>query len=252
MRLSHLATLAAAGLMVASTQAQLTSMKAEHDPQAANFFTLDFQDGTPRNAEISATNFDLRLDAKTGAALFVSYQQQIDSIDIPIGGGLTIPTGEITVRVVPGSSTGTFDAEANTFSTQEDYEISFTEDLSAIGFVSPVILPSSSTGTVTFDPTTGIAQIGQISQIWEGETQVGAFPLLYRCEVNTTFQTRLVGDMSCDGSLGVDDIGGFVGALTDPNYPGTPLCDASVADVNGDGAVTVGDINGFVELVLNG
>lgn len=62
------------------------------------------------------------------------------------------------------------------------------------------------------------------------------------------------GDMNCDSSVSVGDIGGFVLALTDPAaYAATyPACDVYNADVNCDGGVTVGDIGPFVELLTGG
>jgi T5SS/PEP-CTERM-associated repeat protein len=64
----------------------------------------------------------------------------------------------------------------------------------------------------------------------------------------------LVGDMNCDGTISVGDIGGFVLALTNPEgYEAQyPSCDIFAADTNGDGAITVGDIGAFVSLVTGG
>jgi hypothetical protein len=63
--------------------------------------------------------------------------------------------------------------------------------------------------------------------------------------------TIALGDMNCDGTVSVSDIGAFVLALTDPAAYATayPLCDATLADMNGDGSVTVSDIGGFVALL---
>lgn len=65
------------------------------------------------------------------------------------------------------------------------------------------------------------------------------------------FGTRGSGDMNCDGTLSVSDIGGFVLALTDPVlYASTyPDCDVLSADLNCDGLVSVGDIALFVSLL---
>lgn len=61
----------------------------------------------------------------------------------------------------------------------------------------------------------------------------------------------LAGDMNCDGSVGVSDIGAFVLALTDPaGYAKAfPECDILNGDLNGDSQVSVGDIGLFVALL---
>lgn len=63
----------------------------------------------------------------------------------------------------------------------------------------------------------------------------------------------MIGDLNCDGSVSVGDIGAFVAALTDLNgYETTfPDCLACAADVNGDGVITVGDIGPFVSLLIS-
>lgn len=64
----------------------------------------------------------------------------------------------------------------------------------------------------------------------------------------------LLGDMNCDGTVSVGDIGGFVLALTDPaGYAAQfPDCDINNADINGDMNVSVGDIGLFVALLTGG
>ena len=67
------------------------------------------------------------------------------------------------------------------------------------------------------------------------------------------FQTLLLGDMNCDGTLSVGDIAGFVLALTNPaGYAAQfPNCQIAAADVNNDTVISVGDIAGFVALLTN-
>ncbi|MGE3182840.1 MAG: hypothetical protein AB7N71_14510 [Phycisphaerae bacterium] len=62
---------------------------------------------------------------------------------------------------------------------------------------------------------------------------------------------NLLGDLNCDGTVSVGDIGAFVLALTDPaGYAAMfPDCDINLADINDDGIVSVGDIGGFVALL---
>lgn len=64
----------------------------------------------------------------------------------------------------------------------------------------------------------------------------------------------LPGDMNCDGTVSVSDIGPFVLALTDAAaYQAQfPDCELLNADMNGDNGVTVSDIGGFVALLTGG
>ena len=76
--------------------------------------------------------------------------------------------------------------------------------------------------------------------------------LLRACSApNELVPDVFAGDMNCDGSVSVGDIGGFVLAITNPpaymiQFPG---CDIRHADINGDGIESVGDIGAFVALV---
>lgn len=241
---------AAIGGLAAGAFGEVVSLDARHNPAAANFFTLDFGDGTPRDAQITDTVYDLRIDEVDGTARFVRYLQFIDPIEIPAGPGITLSTGDITVEVVLDSSIGSYDDGSGAFATSEDYKISFTGDLSLIGFTSPVVLPSTSGGTVSFDNT---GTVGTIDQIWSGDTQVGMFPLHYECRVNTTFEVRFPGDLNCDSSVAATDITPFVLALTNPAAFASqfPTCDIDLADINGDGRVSVSDIGEFVGLLVN-
>lgn len=62
---------------------------------------------------------------------------------------------------------------------------------------------------------------------------------------------NLPGDLNCDGSVGVSDIGAFVLALTNPaGYAAQfPNCSINNADLNQDGTVSVADIGPFVALL---
>lgn len=70
----------------------------------------------------------------------------------------------------------------------------------------------------------------------------------------TGVQTFLPGDMNCDGTIGVGDIGAFVLALTDPTAYALafPSCDINLGDLNNDDQVSVGDIGLFVALLTGG
>ncbi|MGE3180189.1 MAG: hypothetical protein AB7N71_01045 [Phycisphaerae bacterium] len=60
-----------------------------------------------------------------------------------------------------------------------------------------------------------------------------------------------LGDLNCDGSISVADIGPFVLVLTSPDMYSVqfPDCDPDRADLNNDGTVSVGDIGAFVALL---
>ncbi len=60
----------------------------------------------------------------------------------------------------------------------------------------------------------------------------------------------VLGDMDCDGTLGLTDINPFVFALSNPPaYAATfPECSIYNADINGDGATDLDDINAYVAL----
>jgi hypothetical protein len=65
------------------------------------------------------------------------------------------------------------------------------------------------------------------------------------------FVVTQLGDLNCDGQVGVGDINPFVLALSKPwlyqqTYPGCPIRNA---DINEDGTVDFGDINPFVNLL---
>lgn len=72
--------------------------------------------------------------------------------------------------------------------------------------------------------------------------------------VSTPAAGGLPGDLNCDGSVTVTDIGAFVLALTNPAGYAVqfPNCDIQNADINTDGAVTVSDIGPFVSLLTGG
>lgn len=102
------------------------------------------------------------------------------------------------------------------------------------------VLPSTATMRLRFEA----ADRGAGSVI---EAAVDAVRVLKFACANTV----AIGDVNCDGTVSVSDIGAFVMALSDP--PGyaaaNPLCDILFADMNGDGSVTVSDIGGFVSLL---
>ena len=65
-------------------------------------------------------------------------------------------------------------------------------------------------------------------------------------------ETRLLGDLNCDGATSVSDIAPFVLALTNPQEYALqfPACDEMNADFNDDHLVTVSDIAFFVATLV--
>jgi len=190
------AVFAGAMIAAATAQAQVQVLTATEDPAKESSFTLTFTDfQLDSSANIISTDFDLEIDADAGTARFTSYLQEIEPLTLPGPTQEGISTGDLTVRIVPGSSSGTYNPNTGEFSTSEQYEISFTGDLSAFGITSPVTLPSSSTGTV-------VNQNGSrtIEMSWAGVGQL-ANPLQpgtplnfnYTCRVNTVYSVASVG-----------------------------------------------------------
>lgn len=163
------------------------SIVTNENPAAPGAFTLNFGGlGVIASSNITSTNYELSVDPVHGTARFVSYLQHVQPLALPGG----ISTGDITVEIVDGSSTGSFDLFTRTFTTSELYAVHFTGDLSAFGLTSPVLLPSSSTGAVAVDPVEG----GEVTMDWDGNGQLSnpfdpSNPLTftYRCAVNTVF-----------------------------------------------------------------
>jgi hypothetical protein len=185
-------TCAALVAFAAIASAQLPSARplsivTDEDPVEPGAFTLNFGGlGLDTSSNITTTHYELSVDPAHGTAHFVSYLQHVQPLILP--GGLS--TGDITVEVVAGSSTGSFDPFTRTFTTSETYAIHFTGDLSAFDLTSPVLLPSSSTGELVLDPIGG----GSVAMDWNGSGQLAnpfdpEHPLMftYRCAVNTLF-----------------------------------------------------------------
>lgn len=174
-----------ASVVATSVLAAPTVYRAVDDdrPGMESTFTFDFGGGFVESARISDTDFQLELDADAASARFLTYEQTIGSINLPnpTGGSDPIPTGEISVEILPNSSgTGSFDPLAGVFSTSEIYRVHFTGDLSAFGITESFVdLPSNSQGTVDFET-------GSIRQEWEGSYIFSGTNVRvdYTCEVN--------------------------------------------------------------------
>lgn len=60
------------------------------------------------------------------------------------------------------------------------------------------------------------------------------------------------GDMNCDGSINLPDVGPFITALLDPGeYENQfPDCDINNADANEDGSIDLSDVESFINILL--
>ena len=177
----------ALGLLAATTvQAAPIRVNATEDSAQPGFFTLDFgaKIGST-SGQITSTDYGLEVDPEAGTARLVDYYQEVESLNL-----FGFPTGAITVEVVPGSSTGTYDKTTREFTTTELYSISFTADLSAFGLFSPIELPSTSTGTVDITPG-GLNS--HVNLQWAGSSDIIAGQeFTYTCEVNTEFSASTI------------------------------------------------------------
>src|SRR6185503_20871590 len=94
-----------------SAPARPLSIVTNENPAAPGAFTLNFGDvGIEARGNITSTNYELSVDPVQGTARFVRYLQHVQPLALPGG----ISTGDITVEVVAGSSTGSFDASTRT------------------------------------------------------------------------------------------------------------------------------------------
>jgi len=182
----------AIGLMAArSAWAGTQLLVAKDNPEQPGSFTLDFAENLGHTtANISTTNLTIALDGQAGTAAMRDYYQEINPLTLPGG----VSTGGITIEVLDGSSSGTYDPTTGAFNTTETYVIHFEGDLSAFGLQSPVMLPSASAGVVTSFGQ----RFGEINLNWTGRGQLanpfqpGQFiTFTYACTVSTLYAPRL-------------------------------------------------------------
>jgi hypothetical protein len=147
--------------------AATTTVHAYEDVEAENHFTLTFFGNTPEEnlvttSKVVATRLSLDVDEDTGTARFSHYYQIVEPLTLPLG----ISTGDIIVQIK--TSSGTYDRDTGDFTTHDEYEISFTNDLSFFGFTSPVIIPSESHGNLNGGPSSART----IGMTWEGDGEL--------------------------------------------------------------------------------
>lgn len=175
------------GLAAAASAQSALSIVTNENPAEPGAFSLNFGDlGINALGHITTTNYELSVDTVHRTAHFVSYLQHVQPLSLPGG----ISTGDITVKIVDGSSSGSFDPLTRTFTTSEMYAVYFAGDLSAFGLTSPVVLPSSSSGVLGVDALAG----GAVTMDWTGSGELSnpfdpSTPLTftYHCAVNTVF-----------------------------------------------------------------
>ncbi len=191
-------------LLAAPIQAAPSFAVADQDRSQESGFSLHFDDfGYVASAQITDTHFVLKFDDQAGTARFVHYDQFVDPLLLPGPVG-PISTGAIRVQI-ESSVDGAYDPATGDFSTVDVYAVHFEGDLSLFQLTSPVYLPGSSMGTLSFDD----AQGGTISLAWDGEGQLpnpfdpGTFIRFdYVCESGTVFRVPEPGDQ--DGDVDVD------------------------------------------------
>lgn len=180
---ARIAALIGSVSLLAGARAEPTLLNAFENSEVTTDFTLSFPSlGINSTSNVFYTRFKLEIDEAAGTARFVDYNQQIESLTLPLG----ITTGRIGVRI--NKSDGTYDAATRTFETVDEYEITFENDLSFFGFTSPVLFPAVSQGTVTG----GAAAARNVRMVWGGEGQfenadnpAEPFIYTYSCRVDT-------------------------------------------------------------------
>lgn len=254
--LSCAASLLLVGVMGSVAAAEPTMMVAEQDFTQVSQFTLSFTDfGIESSSAILNTNYELRAELDVAeTARFTNYFQDVEPLLLPdpTGQSAGISTGDLFIRVVPGSSQGTFDSATGEFSTTEFYEIHFTGDLSAFGMTSPVFLPSTSAGTVQRNPD----GTGLIALQWDGEGELpntadpdAPIRFTYVCATSTEFNEQSPGDLNDDGTINLSDFSVFA----DCHGRGAPggncgVVNYIVSDLDGNGAINLLD---FAIFALN-
>lgn len=246
-----------------------TRLLAEQNPVEVSTFTLSFTDfGIDSTSSIIDTNYELRTDIAAAevspiermdnsptefsrSARFVNYFQNVEPLILPDPSGETagISTGNLRIEVLPGTSTGTYNPATGEFTTTEFYVIRFDGDLSGFGLESPVILPSTSNGTVVFDSE----GIGRIDMVWSGQGELAnlqdpANPIrfTYECATQTEFQALSLGDNTGDGVVNLADFAVLANCFG-RNAPGgsCPVVDFILTDLSGDGRVNLVDFATF-------
>lgn len=187
-RMKMITTIMSLAVLASVTVAEPIRVVNRENPAMISAFTLDFgvELGGVASGLIARTDYELEVDADFASARFTSYRQEVEPIILP--GGFS--TGNLLIEIVPDSSFGTYDELTGLFVTEEFYSISFDGNLIAFGLESPVILPSSSTGILTLNPTGE----SEINLNWIGEgALINPFnpqELIffdYTCSVNTLF-----------------------------------------------------------------
>jgi hypothetical protein len=232
-------------LGMSAANGAILHVDATQDPDAVSEFTLDFGFGIRSSAAITQTKYRLQIDETTNSAALLQYDQDVDSLTLPGG----IPTGAIKVKVLPGSSSGTYDPGTGEFTTSEIYVIWFAGDLSAFGLTSPVYLPGESTGVMS--PTSPVA--GTIESEWVGDgflpnAQDPENPIAfsYNCRVNTKYgqAPACIGDANGDRTVDNEDLQIMLNSWAS-NFGEEDFSDE--ADLNFDGAVNNSDLQEVID-----
>lgn len=184
MKLRSLAlSVVALGLLAAPALAEQTTLYGYEDVDYQTGFSLNFPElGIQSSSTVFYTRFKLDIDEDAGTARFVSYEQEIEPLVLPLG----ISTGTLKVRIQ--NSDGTYNKATGAFATNDDYNITFTNDLTAFGFESPVVLPAVSQGTIS----TNADGSRYVEMQWQGDGELAnsqnpsePYKFTYTCSTRT-------------------------------------------------------------------
>ncbi|RMF76044.1 MAG: hypothetical protein D6744_12730 [Planctomycetota bacterium] len=241
-----------AGLLASVVQAAETRLFAEGVASPQSAFSLIF-DGYQTDAVITHTEYTLVLDPLAGTATFQEYYQEAGSLLLPTGvPGQFVNTGDLTIEIVPNTSSGWFDPATGDFETNDLYAVYFTGDLSVFGITSPFVLPGVSRGNV--NDTSGDYSAGEIAMIWDGEGSLPpdappeqSVPFVYQCTVNAEYAVTngcaagggpCLGDVSRDCTIDLSDLGIVLENFGRDDFLTTPRR----GDVDGDVDVDLSDL----------
>lgn len=176
----------AAAILLPAGAARATGqvLYAMENNDAVNEFSLTFPDlGITTTSKIVATRYTLEVDID-GTARFTDYYQLVEPLSLPLG----ISTGALTIRIK--SSDGTYDPGTSAITTRDQYEISFTNDLSAFNFDSPVVIDGSASGILK----NSVADARLMNFSWQGSgsipnttTPSEPYKYTYTCTTSTRF-----------------------------------------------------------------
>lgn len=213
--------------------------KAHFDPEAGpNQYTIEFPvelSGETVYMPIVGGSFEIETDAEAGTSKLLSWRQEIAPIQI-----FGMSTGPITVTLDPASSSeGTYDAVESSFAVTAGFRIEFDDtELQQVGFVSPVVLTATESGTFH-----GAGSIGSVSMFLEGTGDFAGGSFSYTCQTTASYDYLLEdheaqpGDVNHDRRIDISDPVAILGDL----FLGSEVACRAAAEVNRDDSVDLAD-----------